>query len=391
MRRLLMAFCLLWPGLSEAARVGFTGFEWQSSAEVPNSAGTFSFDTTTFRSGAASLRTNITVTTGSGSGEVRGWSATGISAVLSVATTYTTFYFNYTTKASANDEPMFRSRNTSNALKLDLRLNSSGNLAAYDSTSTLMATGATVLSSGTWYRIEVKVGTGAAGAWEVKIDGTSEISGTGSLTTSNNGLLAFGKVANVNGNAVDYYYDDVWVDDAAYKGAHVVAMLLPNADGSTQQWVNGSGGAGTGNFEEVDEVPPSNADYVTSVNINDVGLFDLFDSSTQSISGTIHSVVALIRISEDAAGVSSVNLRLRANATNSDNSALDPGTTAATNGRYVDLDPSDAGAWTTADVDDIEVGAVDNDGVPVIRNIADALMVSFTAAAAGRRRVILVN
>ena len=376
---LLFAFCVLsiTPLKAEAARVAFTGFEWGSSAEFFNLGGTFSFVASPVNPGGSqtSLRINPT-TTNSGSIRMQTFGATGASVAFGgTGTLYHSFSFRYATKPAANDEPFYSEIIGGGVTaKIELRLNSSGQIAAYDTALSLLGTGTTVLSADTWYLIDLKSGSGASGAWEVRINGNSEMSGTGDLNTGAHDRIYIGKGFNRNGNTVDFFYDDVWVDDTAYKGAHVVVALHPNADGSTQQWTGGTGAT----FAEVDEVSPDSADYVQSVNQNDVALFNLQDSATSTaFSGTIHSVLALTRVRENVAGTSLYNLRLRSGATNSDNSTLDPGTTAATNGRYVDTDPDTSAAWTTDGIAAVEIGGVDT-ATNILRLETATLMVSFT-------------
>ena len=374
---LLFAFCVLsiTPLKAEAARLALTGFEWGNSAEVKGLSGTASFVTTPVNPGGSvyALRSSPN-TTGVGHVELGSFSATGVNANLSTGTPtiYVTMYFRYVTKPANADEEIIQ---FGAGTKFALRLNSGGNLAAYDSDLTLLATGTTVLAANTQYRLDISVGTGAAGAWEVLIAGVAEISGTGNLLATSNTRIFIGKATNRNGNTVDFFYDDVWVDNAAYKGAHVVVALHPNADGSTQQW---TGGTGASDWQEVDETSPDSADYVQSVNQNDVALFNLQDSATSTaFSGTIHSVLALTRVRENVAGTSLYNLRLRSGTTNSDNSTLDPGTTAVTNGRYVDTDPDTSAAWTTDGIAAVEIGGVDT-ATNILRLETATLMVSFT-------------
>ncbi len=82
------------------ARLAFTGFEWQSSAEFYWSLGTFSFSTTTVNPGGsvASLRANPTGTA-IGYVQLAKPSATGVLANMAFGgTLYASGYFRYATK-----------------------------------------------------------------------------------------------------------------------------------------------------------------------------------------------------------------------------------------------------------------------------------------------------
>lgn len=254
-----LLFFLFFPKSAYAAIVSFTGWESGDRIETPSVSGTWSVQQTTKRTGDYALRTNPTETL-TGYHALRGLAADGSSTFYNTPIAYHTGYFRYAIKPTSNDEIIFRSVTSAIALKFELRINSSGNLAAYDSAASLLATGSTVLAADTWYRLDIKVGTGASAAWEVKIDGTVEISGTGDLTLVNNGRFEVGKVVSRNGNAVDFFYDDWVIDDAAYATTPQVIRMDANADGFYTAW--------TGDYTAVDEVPHDSGTTVISTATN---------------------------------------------------------------------------------------------------------------------------
>ena len=363
------------------ARKIFSGFEW-GVAEFAASGGTFSFSTTTVRPGGSVRSLRINPSAG-GSGWVRleTFSATGAPATAySVATGYHTLFFYYATRTTSSSTQIFTSYTTANA-KLYVELDLNGKLKVYDSTGTTVATGSVTLSANTWYQIDVKVGTGNPGPWEVRLDVTAEVlSGNHNILTTNENRCVVGPNGGTEG-AIDYFYDDFSLDDAAYPGEQVTVAKHPNANGSTMQW---TAGTAPSNWTTVDEAVPAAADYVMTTGAgNEVALFDLEAAATApAVSGTIHSTLGLVQAREDTAGATTFKLRLRSNVTNSDNSTLDIGATTITNGRYVDLDPDTGAAWTTGGIDGAEVGAVEASTVAVRMSTA-VLMVNFTAGAGG--------
>ena len=160
------------------AIIGLCGFETGDTVQAIGVAGTHDVQGTVKRTGAYALRCNPT-TTGVGYVGLGGYNPKP--AAYNAATAYYPFLFRYATKPASNSEPLFTAASTTGANKFHIRINSAGNLSAHNRFGTLMATGSTVLAVDTWYRIDAKVGTGASAAWEVRIDGVSEISGTGDL------------------------------------------------------------------------------------------------------------------------------------------------------------------------------------------------------------------
>jgi len=370
------------------ARVIFTGCEW-GAAEFAASGGTFSFSTTTVRPGGSVRSLRINPTAGAtGFVRLQTFSATGAPATAySVATGYHTVFFRYATRPSSDSEAILKSWTGTNAkLTVDLDLN--GRIVVFDSSATPVATGSTVLSANIWYQIDVKVGTGTPGPWEVRINGTVELSQSNNILNTNEDRCTLGTTTGAF-SGIDYFFDDFALDDAAYPGEQVTVAKHPNANGSTMQW---TAGTAPSNWTTVDEAVPAAADYVMTTGAgNETALFDLEDAATApAVSGTIHSTLGLVQAREDTAGATTFKLRLRSNVTNSDNSTLDIGALTVTNGRYVDLDPDTGAAWTTGGIDGAEVGAVEASTVAVRMSTA-TLMVNFTAGAGVTRGVPVIG
>lgn len=229
------------------------GFETGDSSESSTTAGTFSIQSTTVRTGSYALRVNPT-TTGTGTYKISGLGTDGATSVFNVSNAYYRFYFLYLTKPASNEEIFARvSDTTGGLLKISLNLTSTGIIKAYNAVGTLMATGTTVLSSGTWYCIQLFCGTGASGSWEVRINQNSELSGTGNVNTNNHGGILLGKAVNTNGQSVDFYYDDVIISDSGFIGPGQSTILVPNANGTSQDF---SIGAGAGqHWQQVNDIP----------------------------------------------------------------------------------------------------------------------------------------
>lgn len=347
----------------------FTGFEAgtatvASENEVVTGTG-MSYSSTTVRTGSYSLRCNSTAAN-NGYQTIRTYAASGAAANMNDATIYVTFYFRYATKPSSANEPIFAAY-TGATLKSEVRITSAGNLQIYNTLNAQMGSdGATTLSADTWYRLDIKIGTGASGAYEVKINGTSELSGTGNLDTGNNQTVRLGKHANRNSNTVDFFYDDVVVDNAAFISGDPAVKILPvTGNGGTMTW---TGGTGSSNYLEVDEIPISDTDYVMSPTTgapNDAR-FALDSCANVGISGTISGVTVSTRTREDTTVTSATAAaKIWSSASTSATTNLN-GSTSFTPRALLSLtDPATGSAWTTSGLDAMEAGSTENNNVAV--------------------------
>lgn len=340
------------------ATLNLTGFETGDNSEG-TLAGTASIQSTTVRTGAYALQCNPT-TTGTGSYTLQGiTAATGLTGTFSAATLYSRFYFRFATAPASGDEEIFVARGTAGAQKLSLRLTSALKLAAYDTTPTIISTGATVLSANTWYRIEVQSGTGTA-AWAVKIDGNAEINATTAQGATNHGSIGLGKRTDRNGQTVNFFFDDVLLSDSALPGAGECHVMTPNAAGNAQTWTRGGPDSGA-NWDQVDEVPPVSTDYlVSTLSIGDAETEGMNSATYSGISGTIASAKPLIRAIRDSSVNGAITMRARAGSTNSDAASNAAITTAnQTVAQILDTNPATSLAWTAGGLDGLEVGAVE--------------------------------
>lgn len=284
-------------------------------------------------------------------------------------TVYFTGYFRYSSKPLTGDDVIM---NMSGGDPIaELRLKSDGKLVLYDfnnyGTPVSLATSTTALSQDTWYRIGLKIVAGASGSYELKINGTSEFSGSRSwVLTGDLGKAFLGNINDRNSLSFKFYWDDVVADDANYLDVdYAVGILKPNANGSTMSW---NGGTGASDYTQVDEIPIDTADYVTSPNSNapNVALMNFQSRSDAGITNsTIHAVKAVIITREQNSAVSATLIRVRSGSTNSDSATLNGTTSTQGRNRVLGTDPNTGSAWTNSAVDAIEAGSVENNNVAV--------------------------
>jgi hypothetical protein len=200
-----------------------------------------------------------------------------------------------TVPASASEE-ILSVYDTASAAKFQLRIDSNKNLSAWNGATQLGSTGTTVLNASQWYCIEVRVGSGVTALWEIRINGASEITATSTLGSSlNTGKWRFGKDANRNSNAVDFYYDDITIDDAAYPGPGSIVRLDPAADVAKTNWLN-QAASSTNLFQSVDDLASqaghdTDSTYIVTSTSGVVTYTASFPAlSTRQIIGTINEI-----------------------------------------------------------------------------------------------------
>lgn len=381
----IVTLLLLWGGTVHAAVVQICGFETGDATEAVVTSGTFDAGYTVVkRTGTYALRSNPT-TTAVGYMDFRQGGGPDLGA-----SAYARFYFRYATKAASGDEPIASFTNTGNVLKFELRLNSSGNLVAYDGGAAAVTDGtgaAATLNAGTWYRIEIninEVGAGDTDTFTVKVDGVDDITGTDDLAASNVRSIRLGKTTNRNGNSVDYFYDDLSIDNTTFPGEGQVSIMRPDGDGNVTTWTLCGGCAGA-DWENVDEVPPDgDTTYLVSTLVNtETSNVTLQSAASAGITGTIAAVKGVVVVKNDGAGNGTFLIRLRSGGTNLDVGGIGATATyAGATGHLRTTDPSDSLAWTLADLNGLEVGAREGETTDRTRVTAMYVMVDYVPGAA---------
>lgn len=283
------------------AVVDWRGAESGVTTDLQGSGGTFDPKATgRVYTGTYSYRTNPT---GANLGwfAIGGISSTGVPTTDSSANKGFAFVFYYDTKPSSNSEEIMVIRQGSND-RFSIRINSSGQLQFHDTSNmtsnTPLATGSTTLVAGRAYLITGKVTVGAGTATAlIKVNNVTEYNGSSLNTGATNfTLVILGKRSNRNSQDVDFYYDDIVVDDTNEPSHQRIIRLPANGVSGTNQWTVVP--SGSADHTQVDETPPHDSDesYVQSTGTaNDTALFTFADISSAGFSGTPN--VAAVRIS----------------------------------------------------------------------------------------------
>lgn len=219
---------------------------------------------------------------------------------------------------------------------------------------------------GTWVYLEmnITVRDGVNGAYEIRLDGVVDSSGSG-LNMADNGTDGWDVFAQRWSTTLStrLAYDDIYVCDGTgaknndFLGPSVVEGVEVDLEGTTIEWAPASG---VNNANMVDDPGGSNPVDINNHNGSDTDTEkDLFTyTDLQEITGTIHGIQIGTQMAMAAAGTRTVKTVYR-----------DPDTTEADGASHVvsatsydeftevfDDNPASAAAWDVADIDGGEFG-----------------------------------
>jgi hypothetical protein len=287
-----------------------------------------------------------------------GYTNVGANTTLSVENSYVQFYFRYETLPSSGVIEIFTVESTVSQRKLSIVINSAGKLSVTNGNSLDTGAGSTTLSADTWYKINVRCGTGSSANYELKINDGTEFSGTHDLYSNNAQRYYCGNyITNAPNTGIIFYYDDVVVDDAGFlSGDAEVKVITPTGSGSTMTW--------SGTYEDINSVPHSDSTEIISPTSGapNVALFDMETASSKSITGTILGIRAVIRTRRPS-GTSSTAFRLKSGATTVDSTSYNDTTFYQSRCFVFTQNPNTSSAWTLSTLDDAEFGFVQNNNM----------------------------
>jgi hypothetical protein len=364
------------------ARLWSCGFELQSvtaGVEMGTVGGTLAIDTTTKRSGLASLRFN----------PVAGNSSeTTVTIGTTVDTVWIRFYINIATLPDVQTE-IFYTDDAGGGSTCSILVNTNGTLELWGLTNDLSqfqqkGSDSSALNTDTWYMVEIAVDT-STNTWqyEAKLNGTSFASGTTSAGFTGDtdrfslGTTGMSNPATFTTTTVttNIYFDDVAVNDDSgtvqnsYPGAGSIVHLHPNAAGDAA--------ATAGDYTAIDEVTPNDAtDYIQ---IDDNGAanynFEAYTVPGIGASDTITLVQIGLRHRPETAAASAYTPQIKSQASGTTvggTSTTHNDTTWKTNGDALPIiykltsyvDPQGGGAWTPALLSSMIAGVNVTDAAP---------------------------
>jgi hypothetical protein len=230
---------------------------------------------------------------------------------------------------------------------------------------TLLVVSLTAPAMDVWHLFEIhyQILTSTTGQVDLYMDGTFQ--GTFSGQTQNSGILnvgaiQFGVTSFASGVTTNSYiaFDDMAVNDVNGTinnqriGDGRVVLLLPTAAGSVTTLVRGGADSGA-NWSQLNELPPSIAQYVGSANPGDR---DLYTMSDLPANVTVNCVEAIALAQNTDAGAGSLGMTIHSGATINESAPQALGTSPIYVGARWETDPNTGAAWTLAAVNAVEAG-----------------------------------
>jgi hypothetical protein len=378
MPRLLASLLLVLVAVSpsSAAVLFFSGFEAGSKT---GSAGgqTWEFQTTATTTGAVQMTaadaysgTAYLAVSPGAAGTVA--EAQGLSCSGSPPTCFTRFRF-WVQGFGTVDQSLFQMNRETGTGQGWLLISNASKKLFFTLSGTAIATGTTVLSTGTWYQLQImSTASTTVGGMEVKLctdpctSVTTEFSSFGSNTGTTIETLGYGMGWTGTGGA-SYRYDDVMICDTAYCPLGRTLARQGTAGSPTYDaWTKNSctGGTIDGCWSNTSFSTASNATSSTASDAQTTTLHSFGTTQTTSpasdhgsqVFSTTDTVNACaVAMVGKVASASDVSIRRRINGSDTDTAK----TLTTSDAYYTD------GIWTApvAQINSMEIGAVHGSGV----------------------------
>jgi len=216
---------------------------------------------------------------------------------------------------------------------------------------TLLATGAIAVNVGTPVLIEVHYKPhNTEGVFQVKVGGILDIDFTGDTTDGADTIDGI-RVGGDSGYYSSCWFDNVVVDDAAWPGNTKIQAIKPAGVGNSTQWTPSAGN----NYACVDEVPPSESDFIVTNTLDHLDLYAAGD-----LVGTIGSVKCLqlqaLAKAEGSPTPHNLQLAVRTNGADyfSGDRAVPSSSTQLSS--LWEANPATAAPWQEVEVNAMEIG-----------------------------------
>jgi hypothetical protein len=297
---------------------------------------------------------------------------------------YLRAYVNFATLPSAENKILgFRASGGFGVPQTNISIDNTGALRLYNNTTTQIGSASSPLSTGQWYRIELKIDKTPAGGSQIveaKIDGVVFATASNLTVNQAQSIVIGGNLNSEAQTTGNWFFDDIAVNDSTtsnqntYPGPGHIIHLKPNAAGDVNGFlvqVGGTAGS-SNNFTRVNEVTPNDAtSYNASAALNAEDLFNCDDSGIGS-SDLVRVVSVGVRmanlVSADATAAIKLEIEKTGSGTKSQSADIIPNSTsfatnAAANPRNYPLttyqDP-DGANWTQTTLDSMQIGYIED-------------------------------
>ena len=220
----------------------------------------------------------------------------------------------------------------------------------------LMVAGSVSAPGGTWHLVELYVTVSNSGVLQTKIDGVADIDYSGDTQPGAGTTIVQVECRQEGsvGHNPNFYVDDItiatgdWIGDVRYDAA-----LVPTADTAVKWWEPSTG---ADNYALLDELPPSDVDYISSGSPGSKDLYEMADWTLADPTYEVQFIVDWIRAKKDVAGDQQIRSVIKSGATESSGGSVDLGTVYQYYGRILTTDPDTAVAWDEAGIDGLQAG-----------------------------------
>lgn len=226
---------------------------------------------------------------------------------------------------------------------------------------TVLATSVQTLPTASFSYIELKATIhSSTGAYELRVNGVTWVSGTGANTQSTanatTNQILVGPAASLSAS-LSRYYDDLYICDTSgstnndFLGDCRVDTLLPNADGTYTDFTPNSG---SNHYSRVAEGAPDTTTYVTSSTVDQKDTYAFQDLT--AVTGTIKGIQVNNAALKDDAGARSIANVVRSGTTDAVGSTVALSTSQLIYSSVHETDPNTSAAWTESGVNSMQAG-----------------------------------
>ncbi len=383
-------------------RVFSSGFELNSTTanvEWTSTTGSPTIVTTPVRSGTYALQTPKNGT--------QGFAQYNFVGANSASTDdyYFRAYLRITTAPSAEWD-VLELRDTTDTKQAWITMTTSRTLKLFSTSggSAQIGSASSALSTGTWYRIEIRFELGGAGTGIVdsRLNGSSYASATNLTITGGVARVAIGDNINGAGSPTtgQLLFDDTALNlaggtsQSSWPGDGRIVHLKPSATGDNSGWTQ-NGTCTGGNFGCVNEIAPNDAtNYVSATAANTIDDYNI-DDPTFGANDTVNLVSVGVRFNTAAATEEDFRVRLKdaAGGVPIEGSTLAPAsTTWVTNQTASPFNysltaytrPEQNTSWTKSDLTNAQIGVRDVlAGTGTAEVSTEWLLVEYTSTLSG--------
>lgn len=245
-----------------------------------------------------------------------------------------------------------------------LQRNSDGKAQVNRDTTAVATTGTSVFPIDTWLWVSFAVHIAdVGGTWEVKVNGTTVLSGTGDTRNGSSGTATKMQIGNeqpgISGNPNVYVRDVIFLTGTVTPLAkRRVAYIGANNPGHDTNWTP-SAGANWQNVDERDGAPDEDTTYNSETTVDEDDLYHL--APLPSSAESILAVTDIIRLRKVKESKQIAQRKLRTN--NNEYESGDLGLPMVgyqwfSQGVPRETNPQTSAAWTENEVNRLQVGVI---------------------------------